>query len=225
MFRTPLVGALIGGSLLLVAACAPVKMGAAAIVGNQRVSTAQLDSEVSSLSTAAKSYGSKVRLPASAPLPGVVLTWMIRFGISDKMASDAGISVTPSEVQSALAQLDAQARQAVSQGGNSLKVFLIDNGIPPDMTNAVGRYEANQLAYAEKLNNGKLPTSAAAQSATGQQLNHAQCLAAKNLNIKVSPQFGRVDYTTYQVVATPDLLSKASGSAAAASTTGLAPSC
>lgn len=225
MFRTPLVGALIGGSLLLVAACAPVKMGSAAIVGNERITNAHLDSEVSTLSSSAKSFGSKVRLPSSAPLPGVVLTWLIRFGISDKMASEAGVSVTPAELQSALAQIDAQARQAVNQGGNSLKVFLIDNGIPPDMTAQVGRYEATQLAFAEKLNNGKLPTSPTAQNATGQQINHAQCLAAKDLKIQVSPQFGRLDYSTYQVVATPDLLSKASGSAGASSKTGLAPSC
>ena len=31
--------------------------------------------------------------------------------------------------------------------------------------------------------------------------NKAQCQAAKSLNIQVSPQFGRLDYSTYTVVA------------------------
>ena len=41
---------------LAAAACSPVKLGAAAIVGNQRITIAALDTEVTNLSQAAAKY-------------------------------------------------------------------------------------------------------------------------------------------------------------------------
>ena len=50
--------AVVIGVGLVVTGCAvtPVKMGSAAIVGNQRISVATLDTEVTNLSQAAKQY-------------------------------------------------------------------------------------------------------------------------------------------------------------------------
>ena len=41
------------------------------------------------------------------------------------------------------------------------------------------------------------------------RLAHAQCLAAKNLNIKVNPQYGEFDYTSFSVVPAPSKLAAA----------------
>ena len=75
----------------------------------------------------------------------------------------------------------------------------------------VGRWEAQQDAFARKQNGGKEPTTTAEQNAFTTAINKAQCQAAKSLNIKVSPQFGRLDYTQLSVVAAPDTLSRAGG--------------
>jgi hypothetical protein len=55
--------------------------------------------------------------------------------------------------------------------------------------------------------------------------NKAECTAAKSLNIQVSPQYGRIDYSTYTIVASSNLLSAPAGKPSPASTTGLTPAC
>jgi hypothetical protein len=228
VLRTLLKGAIVGaGACFLLAACAPVKIGAAAIVGNQRITLAQLDTQVAALSDAAKSYPGQVQL-TQAEIPGKVLTWLIRFDILNQMASDHGISVTSSETESALVQINDEAEQEAEQEGESnfnLTSFLAANGIPPTQLQQVGQYEAIEIAYIEQVNGGKLPSAAAAENAASAKLNQAQCAAAKSLNIQVSPQFGQFDYSTYTVNAAPDSLSLPSGTVATASNSGAASSC
>ena len=56
-------------------------------------------------------------------------------------------------------------------------------------------------------------------------LTKAQCTAAKSLSIQVNPQFGRLDYSQYTVVASPNTLSQPAGKPSPASTAGLTPAC
>ncbi|MBV9383208.1 MAG: SurA N-terminal domain-containing protein, partial [Streptosporangiaceae bacterium] len=123
------------GACALVSACAPVKMGAAAVVGSQRISIDALDSQVANLAAAYPPYASQVQI-TTAQMPGDVLSWLIRFAIRDQMAQDAGITVSQADVEQAIAQIDAQARaqaQQSGQGNYSLRLLLVANGIPPDM--------------------------------------------------------------------------------------------
>ena len=103
-------------------------------------------------------------------------------------------------------------------------VFLTA-GISPQMLPALGRYQAQLTEYAKNVNGGKLPTSTAEDDKVNAALTKAQCTAAKSLNIQVNPQFGRLDYTQYSVVATPDRLSRPPGAPSPAPTTGLYPAC
>jgi hypothetical protein len=89
----------------------------------------------------------------------------------------------------------------------------------------LGKYEAQDLALAMQANGGKLPTTTAQDNTVTAALNKSSCLAAKSLDIKVNPQFGRLDYTAYTVVSIPDTLSATPGKPAAASTSGLTPAC
>jgi hypothetical protein len=50
-------------------------------------------------------------------------------------------------------------------------------------------------------------------------------VAAKSLNISVNPQFGRLDYSGFTIVAAPATVTRAEGPAKAASTAGLTPAC
>src|SRR6266700_7935357 len=105
-------GVAVAGACALLAACSTVKMGAAAIVGDQRITTASLDTQVSNLQSAAKQYGSAVQLPAQVPQS--VLTWMIRFAIRDQVARDAGITVTDAQIDSAIKQIDTSEKAAAA---------------------------------------------------------------------------------------------------------------
>lgn len=213
------------GATAVLAACSSVQTGAAAIVGNQRITTSSLDSQVSNLQTAIKPYGSSL-LPA-AQMPSMLLAWLIRFQVMDQVAASNGISVTTAQGQTALAQLGGVAQQ---NGFKSTTQLLLANGVPPQLFPQVGQYEAQEDAYARKLNGGKEPSTQDQVNTFNTAFSKASCTAAKSLNIKVSPQFGRVDYSSqFTVVPVQYTLSKpapnASPSASAPPTTGLTPAC
>lgn len=223
--RVAVLGAVCLGGGVLLAACSPAKVGAAAVVGDQRITVSALDTQVSSLEAAAKPYGAEVQL-TSAQMPAAVLSWLIRFAISDQMAASAGISVTQAQVQQGVADINSQAASAAQQNGfSSPEAVLVSVGIPPQMLPALGRYQAQQIAYAKQVNGGKLPTTTAENDTVTAALAKAQCSAAKSLNIQVNPQFGRLDYSQYTVVPAPDTLSRPAGVPSPASTTGLTPAC
>src|SRR5262249_57955509 len=81
---------------LAAAACGTVKMGAAAILGEQRITSSTLSAQVSDLNTSYQANKTKVQLqfPASE-MPQVVLGWMVRFQVRDRLAERENISGTP----------------------------------------------------------------------------------------------------------------------------------
>ena len=218
--------AVIGLGLALTA-CSRVELGAAAIYGNQRITIANLDTEVTNLSQAAKQYPGVVNLTPTQ-MTQETLTWLIRFQINDELARQAGITVSTAQAQKALAEIYASAKSSAEAQGLTnvtLNLILAANGIPPNMSMELGRYQAIETQFIENTNGGTIPTSSSAQAASTKQFQHAQCLAAKDLNILINPQFGRMDYAQYLVVSAPVTVSRPEGPAAAPSLSGLAPAC
>jgi SurA N-terminal domain len=209
------------GACAVLAACSPVQLGAAAIVGNQRITVSSLDTQVSNLQAVFKPNGSTSQL-TTANMPAAVLSWLIRFEVWDQVAAANGISVTDAQSQAALSSLTSVAQQ---NGYSSTSQLLIDNGVPPQLFPQVGRWDAQETAYELKANGGKQPTTTTEQNTVGAAVTKAQCTAAKSLTIKVSPQFGRLDYTAFSVVPAADTLSRPAGTPSAASTEGLTPAC
>jgi hypothetical protein len=197
---------------LAAAACGTVKMGAAAILGDQRITSSTLSAQVSDLNTSYLANKAKVQLqfPASE-MPQVVLGWMVRFQVRDRLAERQNISVTPADVQKALNSITAQIRQ----GGNTatLSQVAVANGLPPDMLNDLGRYQAIETKLLNRLDGGKLPTQSSAQQELQTQFTTSECRAAKSLDIKINPQFGLLDYSDYAIVAAPSTLSKPAAAA------------
>lgn len=219
------LGAVGLGACTLIAACSPVQAGSAAIVGSQRITSSSLDQQVSNLQVAAKPYGSQITL-TSAEQPRAVLTWLIRFSIMDQVAADNGISVTSAQSQTGLAEIQSEAASSASQEGfSSATALFLGNGISPQMLPDLGTWVAQETAFEIKANGGTQPTSTAQGNAVTAKYNKAECQASKSLNIQVSPQFGRLDYSTYTVVPAKNTLSQPQGVPAPASTTGLTPAC
>jgi hypothetical protein len=215
------------GAGLLVTACSPVKMGSAAIVGNQRITIATLDTEATSLSRTAKLYPGIVQL-SQVQVTQQTLTWLIRFKINDELARQAGITVSTAQAEKALDDIYAQARQSAQAQGItkvSVDLILVANGIPPNLRDEVGRYQAIDNEFVKQANGGKTPASDSARSAADAQLTKARCLAAKALNIKVNPQFGRLNYNQFAIVPAPGSVSRSAGPAKATSQAGLSPNC
>jgi hypothetical protein len=209
------------GACAVLAACSPVQVGSAAIVGDQRITVSSLDTQVSNLKTAAKPYASSMQL-TTADYPAAVLSWLIRFEVMDQVAASNGITVTEAQSQAGLSSLSSLAQQNGFSGTSQL---LIENGVPPQLFSQVGRWDAQETAYGLKVNGGKEPSSTTEQNTVQTAVTKAQCTAAKSLNIQISPQFGRLDYTQFSVVPAADRLSKPAGTPTPASTEGLTPAC
>jgi len=221
------VSAVVLGVGLFAAGCSPVKMGAAAIVGNQRITIATLDTEVTNLSQAAKQYPATVKLSAQEETQQT-LGWLIRFQINEQLARQEGITISNGQAQAALTEIYAEAKSEAEQEGLTnvtLNLILAANGIPPNMSAEVGRYQAIENQFILRVNNGKVPTATAAQTATTAKLTKAQCVAAKGLKIEINPQYGRLNYSEYQIVSAPSTVTRAQGPVKAASTAGLTPAC
>jgi len=211
----------------LIAGCSPVQMGSAATVGNDSISTSQLNSEVANLAKAAKPYASAVHLTA-AQEPKDVLGWLIRFQVREKLAAKENLTITASQRDQALEEIYQEAsQQAQQQGVNnvSLTELAVANGLPPNLLDELGRYQAVEIAYAEKANGGTLPSATAKVNAVTKQFTTAECHVYQTDTVKVSPQFGRFNYTSSSVVAGADTLSAAGGAKPSTSTAGSSPSC
>jgi hypothetical protein len=217
--RLAALGAVGLGACAVLAACAPVQMGSAAIVGNQRITVSTLDTQVSNWEAAAKPLGSTVQ-ETSADAPAQVLSWLIRFSVMDQVAAANGINVSQAQAAAGLSNLNAQASSYGFANGSQL---LIASGVPPQLFQQVGLWNAQVMAYELKVNDGQQPTTQAQETTITNAVNKAECTAAKSLNIQVSPQFGRFDYAsaTFGVVAGPDVLSRPAGTPSPADTEGL----
>jgi hypothetical protein len=216
------------GACALLAACSPVKVGAAATVGNDRITTSTLDSEVSNLQSDLEPYHVNA---SSQVLTSLVLGWLIKFQIQDRVAANAGIKVTPTDADQALSLLyqNQEASAAQQNGSVPQAVSVISQGVPNSLRNELGTYYAQFLALEAKAHGGKLPATAA-QLTPDQAYYTASCQAQQSLNIQVNPQYGQLNYETstpgffYGIIPGNDVLSRPA-SAASPATTPSFPSC
>jgi hypothetical protein len=177
-------------------ACGPVRMGAAAISGGERIKTTTLSDQVSSLEQAAQvGKGVQLQFP-QARAPQEVLSWLLRFQIRDELAARNHLVVTTGESQRALSMLAHQTGRT----GPAFVQLAVANGLAPDMLPDLGRYEAIQNDMFTRLNGGTLPRTQARIQALSPEFSRRECVAAKSLNIQVNPQFGQLDYASYSVI-------------------------
>ena len=212
---------------LAVSACGSVRMGAAALAGGQRISSATLAAQVADLNSGFRADQGKVQLTyTQAQMPDLVLSWLLRFQVRDELARHAGLHVTRGDAQQALAQITASIKSQSPTA--TLAQVAVANGLPPDLLPQLGRYQAIQTVLLARLDGGSTPTTAAAQRALQITFDRDQCLAAKRLDISVNPQYGELDYSSFTVVPAPTTLSapgSASASPSASTTPQLRPSC
>jgi hypothetical protein len=182
---------------LAVSACGTVQLGAAAITGSDRITSASLTNQVANLTSAYKAdqaKGIKPQRPAGQAAQQV-LSWLILFRIYDKVAEQQHIYVTPAQADHQLSALGKVA----NQNKLTLDQYVSAAGaVPPDLVPQLGQYLAVLSTLEARFNGGQPPTSASPQLAN--KVAHAQCVAAKNLGVQVNPQFGVFDYHTYAVV-------------------------
>jgi hypothetical protein len=209
---------------LAVAACGTNQLGAAAITGNSRISSSTLSSQVANLNSAYGQDQAKGVKPqrTTAEETQQVLTWLILFRIYDELATQHNINVTPAQQG---AELDALTKEAASSKLSVAEYVSAAGALPPDLLPQLGQYFAIVGQLERRIDGGKTPTTTAGQSLVAAQVGHDQCLAAKALGIRVNPQFGEFDYSTYQVVPAPSTLAADATPSASASPAVTTPPC
>jgi hypothetical protein len=178
-------------------ACGPVRIGAAAITGGERLTVTTLSDQVTNLENAYQAGRGTIQLQfPKSQAPQQVLSWLLRFQIRDELAARNHLVVTTGESQRALSML---ARQT-GRKGPAFVQLAVANGLAPDMLPDLGRYEAIQNEELARLNGGTLPRTQARVQALSPEFSRRECVAAKSLNIQVNPQFGQLDYGTFTVI-------------------------
>lgn len=228
MLRTPvkMVAAALAAGVVLTA-CGPVKLGAAAVMNNDRISASALSAQVANLNKGYQKYKGKIQLQFEvSQMPQEVLSWLIRFRVRDEMAARNGISVTHGQVAAALKEITNSSRSTTTGAPVPLPALAVANGLPPDMLRDLARYQAIQTVLINRLDGGKVPGTQAGQQAITQQFTTFECRAAKSMNIRVNPQFGRLDYSQYSVIPAPSsVAATGSPSPSPSSSVQLTPQC
>jgi hypothetical protein len=207
-----LAGVVAAGAVL--SACGPVRLGAAVVTQDGRISSETLSANVSNLNKGLAVYGARVALQfPESQKPQEVLSWLIRFKVRDELAMRYGVKVTPGEAQAAKTQVQSSAAQSQTSTTVPFKALAVANGLPVNQLPNFYRYAAIQTVVMTRINGGTLPTGNAALQALVTKFNTAECRAGKALDIKVSPQYGRLNYNGYTVVSDPSTLAAAQPSA------------
>ena len=222
--RRAAAGAAVAAGALTLAGCGQTQLGAAALYGNQRISSTTLADEVvePQCRRTRRTRPRSRSATQQAAMPRQVLTWMLRFATTEQVARRTGITVTPHQAQ---VQLNAEKARA-AQSGDTLSEAAVLNGLPPDLLPELGRWIAIQVTLQARLDHGVPPTTAAQQQALVVKVNHVQCLAAKSMNIRVNPQYGAFDYRQFIVVPAPSTLAAVpAGKPSASPAVQLTPKC
>lgn len=216
MFRKSLktaVAALAAGTAL--AACGPLKPGAAAVIGHDRITVANLDSAVSRWSKELPKYpeaqqivaqsqgqqtGQQIPFDPSSPRRSA-LYQLIEIRAWDEVAKEKGVSISPGQVDAFVA----------SKGGRGgLNAYVLAEGLPTSYADDFARSLLIQQTMLQRY--GVVPGQPADPStqAKVQQLLADYAGAKRHLGITVNPRFGTFDDKTMSLgavcphLSTPD---------------------
>ncbi len=198
-------------ALVSLTACGPVQMGAAAILGTQRVSTSTLSNDVAALNDVYQAHPSLQREVQYKPadMPRLVLMWLVRFRVIDAIAQDEGVQVTPAEAQQGVARAAAAIEQQTGSAVTPAQ-FAVFNALPPSLTSQYGRYEAAIEKLAVVYTGAKSASSLtpAQQQQFAARITAAVAATTKRLGIKINPQFGQLDAAQLTIDAPTSSLSR-----------------
>ncbi|WP_327355553.1 SurA N-terminal domain-containing protein [Streptomyces sp. NBC_01304] len=185
--------ALLAAAPLLTACGNDAHPGAAAVVGGDRITVAQLQSRVGEVraaqqSATAKSGQYEQAVEKTGSLTRDTLQSMVLDKVLHRAATDAGVTVSRKEFQDLRAKLETQAG-----GAKALEMgWLQQYSIPPSRIDDSLRTEIEAQKLYEKL--GVDPSSDEGQAAFWSALSKA----SKALKIDVNPRYGKWDVTKSQ---------------------------
>lgn len=188
----PRLAAVVALVTLAIAGCTSPTPGAAAVLGDTRISETALTTQVQAV-LAAQGKGLDT---ADAALTAQTLDRMVKSELVDMLATSAGIEITQGQIDAELSKYDTQAGTRAEVE----KVFL-EQGIAPSQI--PGFIALNLQANAIGL---QLAPDADTE-VQGQAVVKAIAVLSELLKTEVSPRYGTWDAATLQVGPAPDDLS------------------
>ncbi|MCM2419759.1 SurA N-terminal domain-containing protein [Streptomyces sp. RKAG293] len=170
----------------VISACGTPHAGAAAVVENETISVSDLQSQVNAVRTAQeKSPQSAALLEGTSKLSQMTLSRLVATRVLDRIAKDAGITVTRSETE--------QMRKALESRYGGADGFLQTFGVAPSGADAFSRLqvEAAKIIVGLRLE----PGSDGGNTALSQLI----AKTAKTMKIDVNPRYGTWDARTGQL--------------------------
>ncbi|CAM5738717.1 SurA N-terminal domain-containing protein [Streptomyces hirsutus] len=179
-----LTAALTAAAPLLTACGNDARPGAAAVVGGQRITVSQLENRVNEIRAAQQDavpdeaqYEQAVARTGS--LTRDTLHSMVLDRVLERAASDAGVTVTPKEIQGMRSGLEEQAG-----GAEALEsAWLQQYGIPPERLDGNLRLQLQAQKLAQRLGT----------DTSRPEFWQALSEASKKLDVDLNPRYGTWD--------------------------------
>lgn len=183
----------------LLGACSPAKMGAAATVGDQRISAGDLNTAVDQWQKAYNANplpSNQLRLLDNGSIPRSVLYNLVVFKLADEAARRQGVHVSAGSIDNAIAAVGGEQRVAQE---------AVVMGVPPQRARDYARFRLDIQGIAGAL--GPAPKTAADQQKIQNELSNVMATTARSLRIDVNPRYGRFDYKQLSIAADDNRLS------------------
>ncbi|WAX79649.1 SurA N-terminal domain-containing protein [Streptomyces sp. KMM 9044] len=176
--------ALTAAAPLLTACGNDARPGAAAVVGGQRITVSQLESRVGEIRAAQREAVPdeaqyKQAVARTGSLTRDTLQGMVLDRVLERAAGDAGVTVTPKEVQEMRSGLEEQAG-----GAEALETaWLQQYGIPPERLDDNLRLQLQAQKLAQRLGT----------DTSRPEFWQALSEASKELDVNLNPRYGTWD--------------------------------
>lgn len=188
----PRLAAVVAVVAIAIAGCGSPTPGAAAVLGDTRISETALTKQVQAVLTA-RGEGLDT---ADAALTSQTLDRMVKSELVEMLAAQAGVEITQGQIDAQLLDYDAQAGSRAE-----VERIFLEQGIAPSQITGIIilNLQANAL--------GLQLAPDADPEAQGQAVVKAITVLSELLGTEVSPRYGTWDAGTLQVGAAPDDLS------------------
>lgn len=190
--RLPVIAAALAASALILSACGNGNPGAAAVIGEDRISEQELTSAVETILTA---QGHSIDT-SNDKLTRETLDRMVKMALIDMAATKAGVVVTQGEIDRTLADYQAQAGGAEQFNG-----ILLGQGIAPSQADAAVKLNLQAQKLAQAISPG------ADQQTAGMQLVSTLGQYSEMIGTTISPRYGTWDAQSLSIGGLPSDLS------------------
>ncbi|GAA3723610.1 hypothetical protein HDA32_000676 [Spinactinospora alkalitolerans] len=222
--RTTLLTLASGAALVALTGCGISQAGAAAVVGGDRISTEQIQTDIASVEElVAEQLGQEVPDSNRAQLASEIVANRVRFTLFEQIAEDRGIDIGRAAVDAEVEDqggIEPLAQQAGTAQARDLAMFLL---VQEELVDADAEEvealsgqirEQQREAYREQLEaqglqGGELEEQLEAgmaqvepqirETAQGQYLGAQVEPYIERTEIEVSPRYGTIDPATLQV--------------------------